>query len=500
MELSSSDKERINQAKMPHIKVVAQHSKKEDAEIILHTILKEQQRRNEIFKNNQVNNLTRYNKLYDKHMPRIIVVIDEASVMFNDDGETGSNVEKLISMCATIARQGRSAGIHLVLASQSVERKMKNITDFVNGRFCFKAAEAATENTLSAQNAKRVPIECKDPGVALVSHDSGETVRKVKFAYNNGLEAKYAEAVRNKWAKYPIETAVVGDDSLLTFENAVKSSSLYPDSITGAAIGENYYNRTVEYLPFNENHHTLMLLGQNEDIQTDHLISVMIYALKQKAQILLLDESGDRLLDKLFGRCDGVESYTAEEYLPMLSKAYGEYKKRAENRRQSFRPFFVIIHSIHMIADFEKNRKYVKKRSEPAFDDSGYMSLRALREETPADEPDIYGEETFFELLSHAGRPKETNVFICFSADRPNSFNMRQYETLSQCDFKIANEPFVSALSNVFGRSYTDKLGASCSKTISLLSVKQQTAEKIRYFHYEDTDSTRTYIKKEISE
>lgn len=488
----------INKAKMPHIKVVAQRSRQEDAEIILHTILKEQERRNEIFKNNQVNNLTRYNELYDKHIPRIIVVIDEASVMFDDNGENSGSVEQLVRMCRTIARQGRSAGIHLVLASQAVERKMKDITDFVNGRFCFNASPAAAENTLSVQNAKRVPVECKDPGVALASEDAGETVRRVKFAYNNGKEAEYAQAVRNKWSAYPVNTAVVGDDSQLFFDEAAKSSALYPESISGAAIGENYYNRSVEYLPFNDYNHTFLLMGQDENIQTDHLTSVMIYALKQKARVMLLDESESQDLDKTFGFYDGVKSFIAKDYLKMLSEAHAEYKKRMENRRENFEPYFVIIHSLHMISDFEKNSKFVQKQDDAFADDSGYMSLRSIREATTSGSEEVFGTDTFMEMLSHAGRAK--NFYICFSADKADSFSVRHYDALSQCDFKILHYPFVPDMAKIAGRAYNDKLGNSCSKTISLLSVRQQTMEKIRYYHYEDNAATKNYIKKEITE
>ena len=483
----------IGNAKMPHIKLVAQKSKQEEAEIILKTVLKEKTRRNNIFIKNDCQNLVEYNKKADergeKHLPRIIVAIDEFHAIFKDDGDADRS-QRLSDYCKQIVKEARSAGIHLVIASQNADRKLMTcVGDFISGRFCFEVVNIEhAEAVFNRQNALKVKSECTGhTGVAMVSYDSGETAKKIRASFHSGKQNDYAESVRKRWSEYEIDTAVVGDDSVLNFSNVENRNDLYDDLSEGAPIGLSYYDHKVVTLPFSKVNPTLMVTGGSDAIQTDHLMSVMIYAMKCRAKIMLLDESDSLMISKTFEGYDNVEQYAGKDYLEMLSKANAELKKRIENRRQTFDPYFVVIHSLHMIRDFTDDRKGGGKKTTP----DGYMSLRAMREATSEDNT-VEGLTTFMQMLKDASLVN--NFYICFSI-KPDMFP-RRGSSVNDVKLKVLHHQFDQAMENIVERMYNHKkVGMTCPSSISLFSESNQPFEKVRYYHYDEDERTIKLIK-----
>ena len=483
----------IGNAKMPHIKLVAQRSKQEEAEIILKTVLKEKSRRNNLFIKNDCQNLVEYNKKADergeRHLPRIIVSIDEFHAIFKDDGDAERS-QRLSDYCRQIVKEARSAGIHLVIASQNADRKiMTCVGDFISGRFCFDVANIEhAEAVLNRQNSLKVKSECAGrTGVAMVSYDAGETVKKIRGSYHSGKQNEYAEQVRNRWNNFKIETAIVGDDSILNYSDIKDKNSIYSDLSEGAPIGLSYYDHKTVTLPFDRAHSTLMVAGGSDSIQTDHLLSVMMYAVKSNAQVLLVDESDSLMLSKTFDGLSKVEQYTGKEYLNMLSKANAELKRRIDNRRQSFEPYFVVIHSLHMIRDFTEDRK---GGGSSASASDGYVSLRAMREASSADSA-VEGQTTFFQMLKDASLVN--NFYICFSI-KPDMFPRRGNGAVD-VKLKIFHHAFDASMENLAERLYNHKkVGMTCPTSISLFSESNQPFEKVRYYHYGDDDRATKMI------
>ncbi len=481
----------IGSASMPHIKLVAQRSKQEEAEIILKTVLKEKTRRNNLFIKNGCQNLVEYNKMQDKkgerHLPRIIVSIDEFHAIFNDDGDS-ERTQRLSDYCRQIVKEARSAGIHLVIASQSADRKIMNcVGDFISGRFCFDVANIEhAEAVFNRQNALKVKAECSGKiGVAMVSYDAGENVQKLRCSYHASKMNEYAESVRQRYSQYNIDTVIVGDDSLLKFEDA--DNSIYQDLTEGAPIGISYYDHKIVSIPFNKNNATLMVAGDDNDIQTDHLMSILIYAMKINAKIMLVDESDSLILNDTFSCYENVESYTGKEYLNMLAKANKELKRRIENRRENFEPYFVVIASLHMIRDFMEDRK----GGGANVSSDGYVSLRAMREQQSASE-EVEGQTTLMQMLKDSSLVN--NFFICFSIN-PDMFPRRANGAsyVKNKVFHYGFNPFMENLAE--GIYHHKKLGMNCPSSISLFSEVNQPFEKVRYFHYDNNDKTITKIK-----
>lgn len=110
--------------RIPHIKLLALDAMQEFGESILEDLVNEISRRSEKFKKVGVSKLGEYVKAACNTMPRILVIMDEFQILFND-----SSNRKVAYNCAELAKrivtEGRSYGIHLLMATQST----KIITD-----------------------------------------------------------------------------------------------------------------------------------------------------------------------------------------------------------------------------------------------------------------------------------------------------------------------------------------------------------------------------------
>ncbi|WP_165486702.1 FtsK/SpoIIIE domain-containing protein [Helicobacter pylori] len=134
-------------------------------------LCKEMQKRAELFKQFNVKDLSDYRK--HEKMPRLIVVIDEFQVLFSDNSSKGKeSVEQSLN---TLLKKGRSYGVHLVLATQTMRG-----TDI--------------NPSIKAQIANRIalPMDAEDSNSILNNDDAAcELVRPEGIFNNNGGHQKY---------------------------------------------------------------------------------------------------------------------------------------------------------------------------------------------------------------------------------------------------------------------------------------------------------------------
>ena len=116
-------------------------------------------------------NISEYNRLNDLQLDRIIFACDEVAELLDKTGADKASKElsaKIESMIATIARQGRAFGIHLVLATQRpdaniISGQIKNNIDY---RVCGRADNVLAQIILdTADAASQVPKD--EPGMFL---------------------------------------------------------------------------------------------------------------------------------------------------------------------------------------------------------------------------------------------------------------------------------------------------------------------------------------------
>ncbi|WP_367703476.1 FtsK/SpoIIIE domain-containing protein [Helicobacter pylori] len=133
-------------------------------------LCKEMQKRAELFKQFNVKDLSDYRK--HGEMPRLIVVIDEFQVLFSDNSSKGKeSVEQSLN---TLLKKGRSYGVHLILATQTMRG-----TDI--------------NRSIMAQIANRIalPMDAEDSNSILSDDVACELVRPEGIFNNNGGHQKY---------------------------------------------------------------------------------------------------------------------------------------------------------------------------------------------------------------------------------------------------------------------------------------------------------------------
>ncbi len=131
---------------------------------------KEMKKRGELFKQSDVKDLSDYRK--HGEMPRLIVVIDEFQVLFSDKStQVKGSVERSLN---TLLKKGRSYGVHLVLATQTMRG-------------------ADINRSLMAQIANRIalPMDAEDSDSILGDDVACELVRPEGIFNNNGGHKKY---------------------------------------------------------------------------------------------------------------------------------------------------------------------------------------------------------------------------------------------------------------------------------------------------------------------
>ncbi len=131
---------------------------------------KEMKKRGELFKQSDVKDLSDYRK--HGEMPRLIVVIDEFQVLFSDSST--KEKERAERYLTTILKKGRSYGVHLILATQTMRGPGIN-------------------NSFMSQIANRIalPMDAEDSDSILGDDVACELVRLEGIFNNNGGHKKY---------------------------------------------------------------------------------------------------------------------------------------------------------------------------------------------------------------------------------------------------------------------------------------------------------------------
>lgn len=131
-------------------------------------LCKEMQKRAELFKQFNVKDLSDYRK--HEKMPRLIVVIDEFQVLFSDNKSTKA-VEGHLN---TLLKKGRSYGVHLILATQTMR-----------GTDINRSIMAQIANCIA------LPMDADDSAKILDDDVACELVRPEGIFNNNGGHQKY---------------------------------------------------------------------------------------------------------------------------------------------------------------------------------------------------------------------------------------------------------------------------------------------------------------------
>ncbi|HEX7333183.1 MAG TPA: FtsK/SpoIIIE domain-containing protein [Pyrinomonadaceae bacterium] len=172
---------------LPHAEVVSLRSSPELSRSVLTELIAEKERRNEIFVRAGVNDFTSYRLKGqpEGNLPRILLLVDEYQELFEGDKDGLASSQLL-----QLSQQGRSAGIHMLLASQRFGAAgMLNQTGIFGNIHLLLAMQmkAADVQALTefGRKGKALVANCDLPGKIVVNDRGGEDAANVpgKVAY-----------------------------------------------------------------------------------------------------------------------------------------------------------------------------------------------------------------------------------------------------------------------------------------------------------------------------
>jgi hypothetical protein len=149
-----------------------------------------------LFKRNGVQGIKEYRELAEEVLPRILLVVDEFQVLF-EEREAAKKSAVMLSKCM---RLFRAAGIHIILASQTIANGLELSKDsdiFAQTpiRIALKNSVRESEATLGSGNIAASDLRM---GQAIVNLDYGalSSNRKVAVAY---ADPEFLRTLRQTW-------------------------------------------------------------------------------------------------------------------------------------------------------------------------------------------------------------------------------------------------------------------------------------------------------------
>ena len=138
--------------KLPHARVVGIESEREFGLSVLKEVEQELDRRGDLFRNANFQDLHTYRQKTEDCLPRVFLIIDEFQRLFSEDDSLADQSSHIL---AHIVQQGRAFGVHVLLASQSLADSYavaRATYDKMNVRIALQCTEADSRLILGEEN------------------------------------------------------------------------------------------------------------------------------------------------------------------------------------------------------------------------------------------------------------------------------------------------------------------------------------------------------------
>ncbi len=188
-------------------------------------LCKEMQKRAELFKQFNVKDLSDYRK--HEKMPRLIVVIDEFQVLFSDNSTKGKeSVERSLN---TLLKKGRSYGVHLVLATQTM--RGTDINPSFKAQIANRIALSMDAEDSSSILSDDVACELTPPTEGIFNNNGGHQKYHTKMSIPKAPDdftafIKKIHEEFNQRNLAPIEHKIYNGETALEMPNTLKANEM----------------------------------------------------------------------------------------------------------------------------------------------------------------------------------------------------------------------------------------------------------------------------------
>lgn len=165
---------------LPHARLVATESDPEYGITALRHLVGELENRARIFKSESVRDFAEYRKASGVQLPRVLLVIDEFQVLFSESRQVAEAAEQLLSQ---LLKQGRSFGIHILLATQTLKGiNALSIGSIITQLGCRIALACGQEDSaMILGGGNLAAAELRSPPEGIINNANGAKSGNVKF-------------------------------------------------------------------------------------------------------------------------------------------------------------------------------------------------------------------------------------------------------------------------------------------------------------------------------
>lgn len=344
--------------KLPQARVVSVESDREFGFSVLRFIDGELERRSRLLKLVGAQSLAEYRRLSGKSLPRMLLVIDEFQVLFSGKDALADNASHMLDQ---LIRQGRSYGLHVILATQALSPGWSlsaNTLSQISVRIALACDERVSRQILGEEN-KAAQLLTR-PGEAVYNDQNGQPLGNHRFQVVHFHRDHLGEQVRRIAAQY------VG----AAHECTIFDGSGLPDGAMDLNIHAEIAADTVE-LAFGlssemgryarvalERRHgqNLILFSESRDMRQRHLHSILESLRQQRVEVILLDAaSGQSAIQSRVPCSESVAVLEPTKLPDLLAHLRSEYEYTTTSLAEERRGKTLVIHAPQNLQDLRSD-------------------------------------------------------------------------------------------------------------------------------------------------
>lgn len=366
---------------LPHVHVLALQSEREFGISVLEGLVSEVEKRAERFKQAGVTKLSDFRRMQPGvRSPRVLLIVDEFQIFFSRNDSLGSRASELLDL---LVRQGRSYGVHVLLASQTlagVDLDSGTLSQLAV-RIAMRMSEADSYKVLSKDNGAARFLE--HPGEGIYNEKAGLPGGNVKFQTAYLATEELAERIQEISAtQEPYEGPghrTVFDGSatanLLTNRDFVEATQGAPPELRYIPLflGEPVAVKQ-EHVHFKlrrQSRSNLLMCGQDEtaaaSITVTALLSFLTYGVPKGGRAIVLnlsnvDGPGFEIVEAVHDMSPDIQVLGRRDVVQVMDRMDRELAERSEASAAGARKFSPLLLSVFGI---QGARELVQERNRP---------------------------------------------------------------------------------------------------------------------------------------
>jgi DNA segregation ATPase FtsK/SpoIIIE, S-DNA-T family len=368
--------------KLPHARVIGIESEREFGLSVLKEVEQELDRRGDLFRNANYQDLHTYREKTKDRLPRVFLIIDEFQRLFSEDDPLADQASHIL---AHIVQQGRAFGVHILLASQSLADAYavgRATYDKMNVRIALQCTEADSRLILGEENGAARLLSRPGEAVynALNGREEGNSFFQVAWLPDEKREVYLRQIEeRAKLSGYNPEVPQVifeGNVPSLISSNKKLWERIYfpkwtetkgnPEVFLGESTEINPPHTTLKFSQ--QGRSNLLILGQGEKAAFSILSSICLSLCADiKPELIKFfvadfsraDDPWAATLPKLKSSLPfDIEMRRPREFLETLEEVRCIVDERIQHNNPTFQQIFFFLAGLHRARELRETDRY----------------------------------------------------------------------------------------------------------------------------------------------